>query len=82
MQSPCAILSSVACLPVQYFSTLSHKRHDFLKKVIERKMCVYIFSTIFVRNVSILRRIERDMMKNVNWFSCKVPATFAIFERN
>jgi hypothetical protein len=29
-------------------STLSHKRHDFRKKAIEHKMCVLIFSTIFV----------------------------------
>jgi len=29
MQYACAILSSVAFLAVQYFSTLSHKRHDF-----------------------------------------------------
>ena len=35
-----AILSSVACLTLQYFSTFSHKRHDFRKKKItEHKKC-------------------------------------------
>jgi len=33
-------------------STKSHKWHDFWKKVTELKMCVLIFSTTFVQNVS------------------------------
>jgi len=45
------ILLSVACLALQYFST-SHKQHDFLKKVVGHKMCVLIFSTASVSNIS------------------------------
>ena len=42
------VTSFVAPLAPTHFLTLSHKRHDFRKKVIEHKMCVLIFSTNFV----------------------------------
>ena len=47
-----AILSPAASLALPYFSTLSHRRHDFRKEVAEHKMCVLILSTTFVWNIS------------------------------
>jgi hypothetical protein len=53
MQCACAILHRhVACPALKYFSTLSHKRHDFRNKVIGYEMCVLILSTNFVWNIS------------------------------
>jgi hypothetical protein len=46
MQCACAILSSVTCHALQYFST-SHSWHDF----IEHKIRVSSFSTTIVRNM-------------------------------
>jgi len=37
------ILSSVACLALPYIFTLSHKHHDFRKKVIEHKSVCFDF---------------------------------------
>jgi hypothetical protein len=42
------ILSSMVCLAVPYFSTISLKMYEFWKKVIEHEMRVLIFSTAFV----------------------------------
>ena len=55
------------------FPTLSHKRHDFRKQVTEHKMCVLIFSANLSQTFLILRRNERDMIKNLYLSSCKEP---------
>ena len=47
-----------------HFSTLSHIRCDCRKKGIEYKMCVFIFCTTFVQNVSDLERY-RQKCRNV-----------------
>ena len=62
-----AVLSSVACLCLPYFSALSHKRHDFRKKKFnEHKMCFDFFYNFFLSETFlILGRNERDMIKNV-----------------
>jgi len=70
------ILSSVPCLVLKYFSLLPHKRHDF-RNIIEYKMCALIFSTTEV--FLILKRVQQDIITNIQSSSCKVPIILAIF---
>ena len=55
-----------------YFSTLSHERHYFRKKVIEHELLVFIFSATFL----ILRITKRDTVINVYRSSCEVSVIF------
>ena len=45
-------LISVACPDLQYFSTLSHKRHDFREKLLNKKLRVLIFYGFRVKHFS------------------------------
>jgi len=53
----CITVSSVACLAPPYVFTLSHKWHNILKKFIEHKVIVLIFSTNLFETCLILTRI-------------------------
>jgi len=53
----------VAWPALQYFSTFSHKRHDFRKSVTEHKICVWSSVHILSEMFLILRKNERDMIK-------------------
>ena len=52
-----SVTSFVAPLAPSYFSTLSHKRCGFRKKVRKHKMCVLVFSTTLFKIFLILKRI-------------------------
>jgi len=67
-----AILLSMVCPALLYFSTLLHKQHDFRKEVIEYKGRVMIFSTTLSETFLTLRRIQQDIIINVYRSSCKV----------
>jgi type VI protein secretion system component VasA len=80
MQCACAILSSVGCTDVPHFSTLSHKRQDFFLGGgnSTQNVCFDLLYKCCVKYL-ILRRTERDMLKNEHRSSCKVPVIIVRF---
>ena len=76
----CIILSSVACLPPLYFSTLPHRRHDFWGKKLSSTKCVFWFyQPILSETFLILIRTEWGIVINVHRSSCTVPLFLSDF---
>jgi len=73
------VLPYVAFLDLQHVSSLSHKRYDSRKKVIEHEIRVLIFSTMFSEIYLILRRIQRDIITSLQSSSVQVPAIVSKF---
>ena len=64
------MLSSVASLAASYFPTLSLKKHDFWKSLVERRIVFWFSLLLYSENFHILRRIRWDFFVNVHKFLC------------
>jgi len=81
MQCACAILSSIACPAVQYFSILSNKRHDSREKLLNMKCAFWFSLQCLSESVLILRRIERDIIKMYVGLHVKYPSFLSGFNQ-
>jgi hypothetical protein len=66
------VLSTVSCPAVPYFSTLSHKRHDYQKKKLWDIKSLFSFSLqLLSETFLILRQTDRDIIINIHRSSHK-----------
>jgi len=74
MQCACTILSCVAYSAQQYFFSLLHQWHNFRKKKCHWKYKYVFWFPIqsLYETLLIPGRTERDMIKNMYWFSHKI----------
>jgi hypothetical protein len=79
---PTILLTSVVCLSVPCFFHIMAQTARFSgENIINRKTCVLICSTTFVRKVSRYRKRPRGIIINVHRPSCKVPFTYVVFRQ-
>jgi hypothetical protein len=81
MQCACAVLYCYPW-PVRIYNIFPHYLINGTiveKKVIEHKTCVLIFSKNLAAAFLILRRAERDMIKNIYCYLCQVPVILVRF---
>ena len=76
MQCACAILSSVACPAVQYFSTFSHKRQDFRgkKSYLTSNVCFYFLCNSCLKHFSSYEESSEIWWKMYICFNVKYQA--------
>jgi hypothetical protein len=72
------IFSSVACLALPYFSIVCHTRQDFRERVIEHKICVFIFSTNFVWSIS---HVSKNSVRMYIGLHVKCPLSSSDFNK-
>jgi hypothetical protein len=80
MQCACAILSSVACPALQYFSTLSHKGMILDKTLLDIK-CVISISLQLLSETFHMRRIQRKITKKCSYglhVKCRLLSDFNV----
>jgi len=70
-----------AGMDLPFFSTLSHKRHDFTKKVTEHKISSFSLQ-LLSETFFILRGIQRDIITNVQTLSRKLHVILFRFQSN